>query len=73
MDYKKFISFRGLALLMLAAIGLILFIAMPCEDASIGTFVLVIATTKAGAFLAFLAFAHIIRRMEQDGLIKIEE
>ena len=73
MNYRPFISLRGLALLVLAAVGLILLIAMPSEDASIGTFALVLVTTKAGAFLSFYAFASIIRRMEREGEIDIDE
>ena len=73
MNYRTFISLRGLALLVLAAVGLILLIAMPSEDASIETFALVLVTTKTGAFLSFYIFAAIVKHMEREGEITIDE
>lgn len=73
MNCKSLISWRGLALLIFAAIGLILLIAMPSEDASIGTFALVLIVTKAGAFLSFYIFAAIVKQMEREGKITIDE
>ena len=73
MNYRTFISWRGLALLVFATIGLILLMAMPSEEASIGTFALVIIATKAGAFLSFYIFAAIVKQMEREGEITIDE